>query len=94
MKNTKKTTEKAVKSTKKTEVFVNLTNYETIDDVYFAYGLGKHNAGLPLTDSELLAMIDFCSTVTVIEKAPIVCYLCEKRTPWYKRFWNWLTRKK
>ena len=74
---------------------VDLTNCETLQDAEFAFACTKFEAGVPLSENNLDAIID--KTVEVVtSQLPVltVCKcecICEK-APWYKRFWNWLTK--
>lgn len=65
------------------EFYVDLTNAETTDDVVKAFETAKKAAGIVSNNSDWL--IDASITI-VIPK--------EDKKPWYKRFWNWITRKK
>lgn len=74
---------------------VDITDATNIEDMKAAFALGKHNAGIPLTDDELKTIIQY-----TIKMVPTVCIcdvkvydVVEKKKPWYKRFWNWITRK-
>lgn len=74
-----------MKKTKKfNPVFVvDLTNIDNTEDVIKAFIEAKKEAGID--------MIDYVYNVDVI----IPDDKCEeKKLPWYKRFWNWITRKK
>lgn len=61
MKKTVKKTEKV----KKPAFIVNLTDAETPTDVLMQFGLAKHNAGMAMTDDELIAICKKQSEVTV-----------------------------
>lgn len=75
---------------------VDLTDANTITDAIVAFALAKHNANIPLTDDELKSIVQYA-----VDMVPTQC-LCNvevyevtpKKKPWYKRFWNWITRKK
>ena len=57
----KKDTKKVTKVSKKKfepKFTVDLTNVQEPRDIYAKFGLAKHNAGLPMTDDELEAIID------------------------------------
>lgn len=76
---------------------VDITSCETAHDVLYKFAEAKQKAGLALTDTELDAIVDENSTVIFVESIPVTveCYKCnKKKLPWYKRFWNWITRKK
>lgn len=103
MKTTKKTTKKAATL----EYIVDLTDVETPFDVALQFAIAKHNAGKPLSDSDLSTIVckqldlfasDLMTTATLLAELntckPAVCCGCEERKPWYKRFWNWLFGKK
>ena len=85
-KNTKKTFKPSYK--------VDIDKIETLNDIDLAFGLSKQKAGLAISDKELAAICTdvcdhFCPKTTVV-----ICNCKqEKKLPWYKRFWNWLTRK-
>lgn len=73
---------------------VDLTDSYTLADTKAAFALGKHNANIPLTDEELVDLL-----VCVVNAVHDVCICNVKvyevtKKPWYKRFWNWITRKK
>lgn len=80
------------KTSKKTNYsyVVNLDDIETLEDIDVVFALAKHNANLPLTDDELLDIIDFVAE----HAAPKVFFYditsccCPKREPWYKRLWK------
>lgn len=86
------------KTSKKSEIkyTVNLNNIETLKDIYSEWACAKHDAGLALTDDELIDIID-----SVIDDMCMNCVHCatliidtqKKKFPWYKRFWKWLRRK-
>lgn len=86
---------KSTKEFKPTYV-VNIDEIEYLEDIPSVWALAKQDAGLPLTDEELT---DICVRVCR-EMRPIItvvgcnCDCVTKKEPWYKRFWNWLTRKK
>lgn len=69
------------------QFYVDLTNTETAEDVIKAFSSAKESAGIKddkdwLTDSSIIIVIPKEEANT------------EERKPWYKRFWNWITRKK
>ena len=84
---------------------VDLTNAETFDDVAIAFAMAKFEAKQPLDKRDLMAIIWEADVETAIELAllastiiPAICqckceYKCKKQNI-FKRFWNWLTRKK
>ena len=76
---------------------VDITNCENDREILCAFGIAKQKAGFAITDDELDAIVNENSIITIIENTPIVINNtcdCKKKLPWYKRFWNWLTRKK
>lgn len=87
----KKTTKNKVKPAYKADI----TNCETVNDVKLAFALAKHNAKLSLTDDNLETIInavldEFMEQYPMVTVVNCECYC--KKTPWYKRFWNWLTK--
>ena len=100
---------KSTKKTKPTFV-VDLTNATSVEDVKIAFVEAKVKAGVPITMNELLAYVriglDIATelqncNVTIIESDELALKMLKlikkyenKKTPWYKRFWNWITRKK
>lgn len=101
---------KVVKKTKKSikpAYVVDITNCETATDLKLAFIFAKAENKVPVSTEEIkfvqqLAVEDaldfgdlasvavdaFCDVCDVIEKA------FEPKKPWYKRLWNWITRKK
>lgn len=84
------------KSTKeiKPSYIVNVDDIETLGEIDAVFALAKHNAGLAITDKELTDIIkftldEFGPKITVVSIGEII----PKKKPWYKRFWNWVTRK-
>lgn len=91
---------KTIKKTKKNfkPVFtVDITECETPNDMMIEFGYAKQQAGLPITNEELEAMIDEAVEVATICNEVKKLVVCEcykpKKQPWYKRFWNLLTCK-
>ena len=85
------------KTNKKYSYIVDLTNVKTLLDIDVAYGIAKHNAGLPISDQELEAIVldaieKFGPSITIID-----CN-CECQKPKkpniFKRFWRWMLGKK
>lgn len=75
----------------KPSYIVNLDEIEHLDDIAAVFALSKHSAGLPLTDGELLDIIDYATDM--MRPTIIVCNCTkEKKLPWYKRFWNSLKK--
>ena len=75
-----------MKRTKKNiPVFVvDLTNATTAEDVVNAFNKAKSDANIDVIDY----IFDVHVNIPVIEEKE------EIKLPWYKRFWNWITRKK
>ena len=80
------------KTAKKADILMNYVGCETSTDVLNAYIDAKVKANKPITQDELeivenrnpkVEIVAFCECVPVVEE----------KKPWYKRFWNWLTRK-
>jgi hypothetical protein len=116
-KDTKKVTKKTVKEFKPAFV-ADLTDAESMTDVYVAFGLAKQDAGLPISDVELDAIIDKTIEISVRELTKMSKEAFDKATHIvsitgdeklvfdadggfkvkkpnvFKRFWNWITRKK
>lgn len=66
------------------EFYVDLTNAYTTEDIVKAFKTAKEAAGIVNDNNDWL--IDASITIIVPKE--------EKKSPWYKRFWNWITRKK
>lgn len=88
MKNTKKTNKKVNPA-----FTVDISKCQDANDMLLAFAYAKQEAGLPITNEELDAIIDDNMIIVVLAKRICDCN-CSKKKPWYKRFWNWLTRKK
>lgn len=83
---------------KKTKIkyTVDLNEIKYLEDIDVCFALAKHNAGLALSDRELMDIIDYAIDKNAIDVTVlnIVECTCEKkRKPWYKRLWNWIRRK-
>ena len=110
-----KKTNKKVTKTVKPAFIVDLTNVETPDELYAAFGLAKQDANLPMTDDELVAIVNIAinTTLSVLQdtfkKLPYKEYnitngeklifdengnVKVKKANIFRRFWNWITRKK
>jgi len=100
MKNIKKT-KKAVKPL----FIVNITDCSTANDIVVKFAQAKQQAGLALTDTELEAVVND-RALKITDICSRACFACgyavgrvaaeekaQKKQPWYKRFWRWLTRK-
>ena len=85
---------KTKKTNKKPAYIVDITDVNDVDAMRVAFALAKHNANIPLSDDELISII----TYTINRMPEIHIYSVEyyevTKKPWYKRFWNWITRKK
>ena len=101
---------KVVKKTKKSikpAYVVDITGCETAADMKLAFIFAKAENKVPVSTEEIKfvqqlaventldfgnlanqAVDAFCDVCDIIEKA------LEPKKPWYKRFWNWITRKK
>jgi len=92
---------------KKSEFTVDLTKCETPNDIYIAFGFAKQEAGLPMSNTEFAAILtetsnirewgtqlakNFFETLEMID-AKDWCQSTKKPNI-FKRFWNWITRKK
>lgn len=82
-------TKKNIKATKKPAYIVNVDAIEHLDDIDTVFGLAKHNAGLPISDDELASI---CYSMIEQFGTKIFIVDCKCDTPWYKRFWNWVTK--
>lgn len=74
---------------KKFDLIINCVNCETSLDVVNAYIDAKVKAHKPITEDEL-EIVENRNPEYVFFP---VFFKEVKTTPWYKRFWNWLTRK-
>lgn len=87
-----KTQNKTKKSTFKPTYVVDITECENAQDMLVAFGNAKQKAGCPITDEELDAIIDDKSVMIVLHD--ICAYeVKDEKKPWYRRLWNWITRK-
>lgn len=66
---------------------VDLVNDINMTDVINAFNDAKAKAGEPVCDPSPMPTI-IVVTVDTIDVED------KKHLPWYKRFWNWITRKK
>mgnify|MGYP002522275610 CR=1 FL=1 len=80
----------------KPEFIVDVMDVEDPFEVEVKFAEAKQKAGKPLTDRELDAIVtdrvEQNSYIMVVHET-CDCKKC-KKLPWYKRFWNWITRKK
>lgn len=84
-----------VKKNKKTvnpELIINTIGCETSADVYDKYIDAKVRAGRAITEDELEFTRDNANIFVDVYNF-IECRCERKKLPWYKRFWNWITRK-
>lgn len=81
---------KTSKKQTKPSYIVDFDDIQTLEDIPMAFALGKHNAGLPLTDEELMAIVEWAANYIKPDITIINC-TCRK-APWYKRFWRWLKK--
>ena len=83
---------KKSKKTVKPELIINTVGCETSADVYDRYIDAKVRAGRAITEDELEFTRD--NADVFVDVYNIIECTCEcKKLPWYKRFWNWITRK-
>lgn len=56
----------------------------------------KINAGVPLTETDVFTLADFFGNTLVNDllNSSDLNTKKEVKEPWYKRFYNWITRKK
>ena len=89
-------TKKNTKKSTKPAFIVNMDNITSLEDVAVEFALAKQDAGLPISDSDLSAIIHFvvdhCAPKFIFIDCDKCSTKCQKK-PWYKRFWNWLLRK-
>ena len=88
---------KKTKKTVKPDIIMNLVGYETVNDLYDNYIQAKAVANIAITPEELdvvrnNAFMNGSSDIVVFVECG--CNKPAKKLPWYKRFWNWITRKK
>lgn len=87
---------KKISKKQKYSYIVDLRNIKTLSDIAPMWAFAKHEAGLALSDEELSDICayvydEFMPKITVVINEKCGCKCC-KNTPWYKRFWNWLTK--
>lgn len=100
-----KATKKVVKTVKPLYT-VDLTGAETIDDVNLAFAVAKIKANQPLNYSDIEAIrwdaqleaAEAMASICAVMFPTICSYTCEyckpKKVGFFKRMWNWITRKK
>ena len=88
----KKSTKPMPKKAVKPELIINCIDCVTPEDIQDAYIEAKVNAGRNISAEELQFVKDYAAPIIDVYN---ICeiQLCEKKLPWYKRFWNWLRRK-
>jgi len=69
---------------------VDFDDIQTLEDIPVAFALAKHNASIPLTDEELIDIIDW--VVDGIRPNITIINCACKKAPWYKRFWRWVKK--
>lgn len=84
---------KKSKKTVNPELIINTIGCETSADVYDRYIDAKVRAGRAITKDELEFTRDNANIYFVDVYHLIECKCECKKLPWYKRFWNWITRK-
>lgn len=80
-------TKKTTKKVNEPSYIVNLDSIETLEDIPVAWGLAKQEAGLAITDEELIAICMKVCMECGTRITTIICE-CEKKQPWYKRLWK------
>lgn len=65
--------------------YVDLRNAETTEDVINAFKTAKEAANIVSDNTDWL--VDASITIVIPNTT-------EEKKPWYKRVWNWVTRKK
>lgn len=105
MKKQNKKNIKVVDTPKKT-IVVNLCDVKTVGDLLFNIAIGKCNAGVVITEDELMAtyakgaadaaefmtkVYDFAGMLKDTIKTCVDVWT-EKKTPWYKKLWNKITK--
>lgn len=105
---------KTIRKTKDFQFIVDLTNVNDPTTMIAAFGFAKQEAGLPMLDNELDAIIvkacelscnAFISAIDAnakdieIKKDEKIVFDAKgqfkiKKSNIFKRFWNWITRKK
>ena len=86
---------KNIKKTVKPTYVVDLTDITNENDMQLAFAIAKHNAGQPLTDGNLEAIVSTALDAYIEAFPPVTVINCGcvcKKAPWYKRFWRWLTK--
>lgn len=74
----------------KYDYIVNVSDIKGLEDIDCVFALAKQNAGLPITDEELVAIVTRVCEECVPKPTFVFCE-CEKK-PWYKRFWSKVKR--
>ena len=82
---------KKSKKTVNPELIINTIGCETSADVYDRYIDAKVRAGRAITKDELEFTRDNAN-IYFVDVYHLIACKC-KKLPWYKRFWNWITRK-
>lgn len=97
---------KDIKKPTKPAFVVDATWCEDADDLHTAFIFAKCG-NTPISEDDLMFIVDrtihrtmdeykFMENIAnmIADVFTTACNWCEKKSPWYKRFWNWLTRKK
>lgn len=91
------------KNNKKYAYVVDLTEIEVLDDIDVVFALAKQDAGLPITDDELMDIVYFAVSknfaIKMLECIPCIekflndlpAIVKAAHTPWYKKVWNAIT---
>lgn len=92
-----------MKKTKKTftpDYTLDFSKINDYNDLVIELTKKRVEAGKTIDSSDLIALesatlLKFCEKNPRVTVFTINAFDCkEKKLPWYKRFWNWLTRKK
>lgn len=89
-------TKKSTKKSTKPAFIVNMDDITSLEDVAVVFALAKQDAGLPISDYDLISIIDYVADHCAPKITFVDCSCCKikcHKLPWYKRFWNWLLRK-
>lgn len=91
------------KNTKKYIYVVDITEIETLGDIDVVFALAKQNAGLHITDEELMDIVMYAVennvAIKMLEFVPVLKEIFNDipkiaktiHTPWYKKVWNTIT---
>lgn len=85
---------------------IDWTDCETVEDALYETIWTKIEAGVDIPAYQVALLIDMeigdaidDALDELFDGAELIavnclCAQCECKKPWYKRFWNWITRKK